>query len=61
MYGGQVYSDIEKEVQQCKICQLHHSMPSKAPLHPWEFPSRPWVRVHIDHLGPILKWQMLMP
>ena len=26
-------SDIEKEVQQCKICQLHHSMPSKAPLH----------------------------
>ena len=47
-------SDIEKEVQQCKICQLHHSMPSKAPLHPWEFPSRPWVRVHIDHLGPFL-------
>ena len=47
-------SDIEKEVQQCKICQLHRSMPSKAPLHPWEFPSRPWVTVHIDHLGPFL-------
>ena len=45
-------SDMEKEVQQCKICQLHRSMPSKAPLHPWEFLSRPWVRVHIDHLGP---------
>ena len=29
-------SDIEKEVQQCKICQLHRSMPSKAPLHLWE-------------------------
>ena len=27
---------------------------SRAPLHPLEFPSRPWVRVHIDHLGPFL-------
>ena len=21
-------------------------------LHPWEWPSRPWARVHIDHAGP---------
>ena len=39
-------------VQQCKICQLHRSMPSETPLHLWEFLSRPWVRVHIDHIGP---------
>ena len=29
-------------------------MPNKAPRHPWEYPSRPWVRVHIDHIGPFL-------
>ena len=23
-----------------------------APLHPWEWPERPWSRVHIDHAGP---------
>ena len=27
-------------------------MPPKAPLHPWELPSCPWARVHIDHAGP---------
>ena len=28
--------------------------PAKAPLHPWEWPTRPWARVHIDHAGPYL-------
>ena len=23
-----------------------------APLHPWEYPSRPWQRLHIDFAGP---------
>ena len=26
--------------------------PAPAPLHPWEWPSRPWARLHIDHAGP---------
>ena len=39
-------SDIETEVHWCKICQLHHSMPSKAHLHLWELPSRPWVSTY---------------
>ena len=30
-------------------------MPSKAPLHLWEYPSRPWGRLHIDHIGPFLR------
>ena len=21
-------------------------------MHPWEWPKRPWARIHIDHLGP---------
>ena len=26
---------------------------SKYPLHPWEFPSNPWSRLHIDYAGPM--------
>ena len=29
-------------------------MPATAPLHPWEWPSSPWERVHIDSAGPFL-------
>ena len=25
---------------------------SEAPLYPWEWPGRPWARVHIDYAGP---------
>ena len=43
---------IENEVEKCDQCQLHQKTPSLAPLHPWEWPNRPWSRVHIDHAGP---------
>ena len=43
---------IESEVKKCDQCQLHQKTPSLAPLHPWEWPNRPWSRVHIDHAGP---------
>ena len=46
--------DIETVVRQCQECQIHHSMPPKAPLHPWEYPQNPWSRIHIDHAGPFL-------
>ena len=28
--------------------------PSTAPVHPWEWPSSPWQRIHIDFAGPFL-------
>ena len=28
-------------------------MPPKAPVHAWEWPERPWTRIHVDHAGPI--------
>lgn len=45
-------ADITSLVQRCDTCQVNRSTPSKAPLHPWEWPSRPWSRIHIDHAGP---------
>ncbi len=45
-------TDITTAVQQCEVCQVNRPSPTKAPLHPWEWPSRPWSGIHIDHAGP---------
>ena len=34
--------------------------PKNAPLHPWEWPARPWQRVHIDFAGPFLGTMFLI-
>ena len=33
-----------------------YSLDLKIPvvIHPWEWPSKPWVRLHIDYAGPIM-------
>ena len=50
----QLDNDIVRQVRNCHKCQSNRSTPPKAPLHPWEYPSRPWARIHIDHAGPFL-------
>ena len=47
-------SAIENIVCSCEKCQTNRPLPPKAPLHPWEYPSRPWTHLHIDHAGPFL-------
>ena len=44
--------DIESKVQRCVPCQSKRHSPAKAPLHPWEYPKRPWSRIHVDSAGP---------
>eukprot|EP00731_Ephydatia_muelleri_P003248 Em0001g3248a len=41
--------DIEKLVANCEKCRMMSSMPQLAPHHPWQYPSSPWDRVHIDY------------
>ena len=45
-------ADIESTVQHCDECQASRPAPPKAPLHPWEWPTQPWARIHLDHAGP---------
>ena len=45
--------DIEKTVRQCTECQLNQSTPAVAPLQPWQWPTRPWKRLHLDYAGPV--------
>ena len=33
--------------------QTYKKNPHEAPLHLWEWPSKPWDRIHIDYAGPI--------
>ena len=53
--------DIGDRVKSCNQCQLTRHAPQPAPLHPWEWPDRPWVRLHIDYAGPYLgKWFLIV-
>ena len=36
-------------VKSCTLCQ---SVPATALLHPWSWPDRPWMRLHVDFAGP---------
>lgn len=46
-------TDIEEECKSCTRCLEIRKMPNKAELHPWEWPKKPWHRLHIDYAGPI--------
>ncbi|KFD61563.1 hypothetical protein M514_08461 [Trichuris suis] len=53
-------SDIEHFVANCAACRTHQRMPPKAPVHPWEIPRNPWLRLHIDFAGPFQGEQFLI-
>ena len=44
--------EIKNVVKTCARCQTNRPSPSAAQLHPWEWPSKPWSRLHIDFAGP---------
>ena len=45
---------IEEEVRSCHQCAQATKNPVKAYVHPWNWPTNPFDRVHIDFLGPFL-------
>ena len=54
-------ADIELCVRNCGMCQDSANMPQARALHPWEWPRRPWFRVHMDYAGPIQgKWILVI-
>ena len=40
--------DIEEKIKLCTPCQAVRNSPPVAPLHPWNWPTRPWSRIHLD-------------
>ena len=47
-------ADIEQLCKSCQGCSRTLPNPQKVSLHPWEWPSQPWERIHIDFAGPFL-------
>ena len=41
-------TDIEEKVNRCYTCQSSRNFPVRAPLHLWEWPRKPWQRIHVD-------------
>jgi hypothetical protein len=51
---------LEEKVRHCSGCQENRNVPAAAPLHPWEWPDEPWVRLHIDYAGPFMNRMFLV-
>ena len=47
-------SDLENKVKQCLVCQQSRKMPPGVEMQQWDWPEKPWTRVHVDHAGPFL-------
>ena len=60
VWWPRIDEDIERTVHACNGCQLYQKKPPNAPLHPWEWPARPWQRVHVDFAGPFLGSMFLL-
>ena len=52
LWWPKIDEDIERKVKSCEICQSTRYLPARAPLHPWDWPTRPWSRLHLDYAGP---------
>ena len=52
--------DLETYVKNCELCHSTQNSPSKATLHPWEWPGKPWYRIHIDLAGPVMGKELLI-
>ena len=53
-------NQIVNMVKSCSVCQESRPTSAVAPLHPWEWPSQPWSRIHLDFAGPFLDHMFLV-
>ena len=52
--------EIESMVRGCSVCQQERPDPPPSPLQPWQWPTRPWSRLHLDFAGPFLGHMFLI-
>ena len=41
--------DLEECVRSCSACQKTRNLPPSTPLSVWDWPKRPWSRIHVDY------------
>ena len=52
--------DIETKVKGSSTCAVSGPDPPPTTLHLWEWPKKPWSRVHLDYTGPFLGKMFLL-
>ena len=52
--------ELEKCVKSCVTCQVNRKSPPVAPLYPWSWPDKPWLRIHVDYAGPFFGKMFLL-
>ena len=60
VWRPKIDKQMEDIAKRCIGCVQTLSNPRKVPTHPWEWPSKPWERIHIDFTGPLLRKQFLI-
>ena len=60
VYWPGIDKDIERLVSDCATCQEPRNVPPSTELHPWEWPNKPWSRLHADFAGPFLGHMFLI-
>ena len=53
MWWPRMDEDIVQLVSSCRTCNERRNQSANVPIHPWEWPARPWDRIHIDFCGPV--------
>lgn len=52
VWWPKIDEDIEQMVRHCESCQQARPLSPPVPLVPWNWPTKPWRRLHIDYAGP---------
>ena len=60
VWWPKIDGDIEAKVKGCSTCAIAEPDPPPTVLHPWEWPQRPWLRVHADYACPFLGKMFLL-
>jgi hypothetical protein len=60
LWGTGLDSELETKVKNCLSCQKNRHLPAEAPHHPWEYPTKPWSRLHLDFAGPFMGYTFLI-
>ena len=60
VYWPGIDKNIDRLVSDCAIFQEHWNVPQSTELYPWEWPDKPWSRLHADFAGPFLGHMFLI-
>ena len=61
VWWPKIDNKIEMKVKGCSTSAVLGPDPLPTVLHPWEWPNKPWSRVHLDYAGLFLGKIFLLP